>query len=152
MSEDWTAARAFELVDRLGHAHALLQARSEALVTGLDVSVSELVALFVLLSFPDGISQTDWGRLQGVSRQRAHTVTKRLLAAGLVHCEVQGRASTITLTATGDALATGQRERFAAVAFSDIASLSASEALALHRGLGKLITALESPPLARTLR
>jgi len=139
MSERWTPELAFELVDRVGHAYALLHARTRTLIADLDVSVSELVALFVLLATPEGLSQTDWGRLQGVSRQRAHTVTKQLLARGLVHREIQGRSSTITLTREGRELAGVQGDRLARVAFDELSELSESEALALHAGLGKII-------------
>ena len=141
-SPAFTPGDAFQLADRLGHAAALLQSAADELVEDEEVSSAELVAMFVLLAFDGGISQTEWGRLQGVSRQRAHVVTRTLLAHGYIDCRKDGRASVVTLNASGHRVASRLQAKTGHAMHSRLQPIAPDRAHRLNALLGELIDCL----------
>ena len=136
--------RAFELFDRLGHAYALMQEEADSLAARYGVSGAQLVALLVLLAQPNAISQTELARLTGVSRQRAHVVTRSLELAHYVQSDPRGRVVDVSLTKSGRHIARQLRNATARRAIRRLRGLSGADAAQLHRGLGQLLDCLEA--------
>ncbi|MCP4005077.1 MAG: hypothetical protein GY725_12860 [bacterium] len=134
---------ASEIADRIGHTHVLLSDAVDEIIGPLGISRSMGIALAVLDAFPDGLSQTAWARLQGVTRQRAHALANRLDDDGLILLEAQGREVRVTLSTTGRRLVRGVEPRTQARLASATTGLSSREKRELHLLLGKLITSLE---------
>lgn len=134
------AELAWLIADQLGRVYAQWLAVSEQELLHEEITSAELIALAVLESFPTGLSQTQWGQYQGVSRQRAHILSKRLLASRFIVLKKSGRISTITLSATGrttlERIRPGISERLAVA----MTGLSRKEAGQLSMLLAKLIT------------
>lgn len=91
------------IADHIGQLDALYLARVNDTLAGAPITAAEFVALIVLEAHPDGLTQTAWGQQQGVSRQRAHTVTKNLTGLGYLTLERQGRSSRVGLSESGRA-------------------------------------------------
>ncbi|MFT6146587.1 MAG: DNA-binding MarR family transcriptional regulator [Myxococcota bacterium] len=130
---------AWLLTDQIGHAHSVFLEMAGEALRPLDTSVSEFIALAILTGFPEGLTQTDWGTFQGVTRQRAHTIAKRLLDLGLVSIEKRGRASSVTVTPAGVALVTLEQPALSQAAAANMGSLTSTEAEQLSRLLDKLL-------------
>jgi DNA-binding MarR family transcriptional regulator len=141
---------AFELVDRLGHAYALLAEATAEIAEEQGVTSAEVIALIVLASMDAPLSQSDWGRLQGVTRQRAHVVANSLVEKGLVDRARTGREARVTLTAAGRREARSLRASIGRVASRRLGSLRANQASQLHALLGTLVDALEANRIPRT--
>lgn len=94
-------AEAWHLTDLVGASYVALAAIAGDAAAPYAVTLAELVAIAVLAQHPGGIGQTEWGRLQGVSRQRAHVVARTLEARGLVSVRRHGRDSTVSLSRSG---------------------------------------------------
>lgn len=129
----------WRLTDQLGHANAHLMGVTRDALQHLDISVGEFVALTILVEFPDGLTQTTWGRLQGVTRQRAHTVSKRLASLGLVNVQREGRSSTVTASLPGVALVQRERPALIEAAGANLGTLTAEDAAQLSALLAKLL-------------
>ncbi len=95
---------AWVLSDQIGHAYSLVLATVGEQVADQPFTVAEFVALAILDGFPEGLTQTAWGEYQGVTRQRAHTVSTKLAAAELITVTKKGRASTVVLSRAGRAM------------------------------------------------
>jgi DNA-binding MarR family transcriptional regulator len=130
---------AWLLTDQIGHAYSVFLELAEQATHPLETSVSEFIALAILTGFPDGLTQTDWGTFQGVTRQRAHTIAKRLAALGLVSIEKRGRASSVTATCAGVALVAREQPALSRAAAANMGSLTSTEAKELSRLLDKLL-------------
>jgi len=135
---------AFELVDRLGHAYALLEEAASEIAGEVGVTSAELVALVVLVSIDAPLSQSDWGRLQGVTRQRAHVVANALVEKGLVERARSGREARVSLTAAGRGQARRLRASIGRAASRRLGALGADQVSQLHALLGTLVEALEA--------
>jgi DNA-binding MarR family transcriptional regulator len=131
---------AWRISDQIGHAYALSVGLAGRSLEHLEISVVEFVALVILTEFPAGLTQTRWGALQGVSRQRAHTVTKRLTGLGLVLVSRQGRASTVQASEEGSALVQKEQPALARTAAENMSGLTANEAERLSTLLAKLLS------------
>ena len=134
---------AWEIADRTGHAHALFGGLLEILVTPMGLSRGEAIAMAVLLEFPAGLSQSEWARLQGVSRQHAHALSRKLGRAGLVVGRRRGREVHVRASAVGRRRVVAARPASEAALTRGIAGLSAREVKDLHRQFGKLVRSLE---------
>ena len=133
---------AWTVTDHVGHAHSLLLNVAAKVFVDEDVSVPEFVALAILSEVgQDGLSQTEWGRFQGVSRQRAHVVTKTLAASGLVLVRRHGRSSTIRLSKKGERFVAKWKPALSKALATQFAGLNAKEAQTLLRLLQKLVAA-----------
>jgi DNA-binding MarR family transcriptional regulator len=130
---------AWRITDQIGHAYSVFLGLAAASLAHLDITVGEFVALTILTASPDGLTQTTWGELQGVTRQRAHTVTKRLANLGLVAVVREGRASTVTVTDAGWDLIQREQPRLAGQAAANLGSLTPTEAARLSTLLAKLL-------------
>ena len=145
MSDALTSNEAWDLLDRLGAAYVLLAevARDAA---GPDVSLAELVALAVLAGAgPDGLSQADWGRYQGVSRQRAHVVAHQLTDKGLCAVTRRGRDAVARLTPEGRRATARLRARVGAAVQAALPEPVTGSARSLSSGLAELLEALGLP-------
>ena len=134
-----TPALAWSLADQLGHAYALVLALAQEKVADEPLTVTELVALVVLLSFPDGLSQTAWGKYQGVSRQRAHKISGKLEAGKLISLKRHGRSSTAKLTPAGRRIIKRIEPRLSKAYAKQFEGLSPREANELARLLSKML-------------
>ncbi len=129
---------AWTLSDQIGHAYAVVLAASRDALAGEPLGVPELVALVILQSFPEGLTQTAWGEYQGVTRQRAHTIANMLAAEGLIEVRRSGRSSTVTLQRAGHALIDRLRPRTSKALSGALDGLSTAEARELSQLLAKL--------------
>ncbi len=129
---------AWQLSDQIGHAYSIVLASSRASLADAPLGVPELVALVILESFPDGLTQTAWGEYQGVTRQRAHKVTGTLAAQGLIAVAKHGRSSTVTLTGAGAKLIATLKPAASRALAQALGGLTTAEARELSRLLGKL--------------
>jgi DNA-binding MarR family transcriptional regulator len=134
---------AWTVADQIGHAYSRVLAVSHAGLAHANITTAEFVALAILTMFPDGLSQTTWGQHQGVSRQRAHTIGRRLSTAKLVCLQRHGRSSTVTLSRRGQAIVDRLRPSLSADFACEMARLSTSEASELSRLLAKLVGAAD---------
>ncbi len=73
-----TPAEAWHLTDLAGASCVALAHVASDGARPHGVTLAELVALAILDQHPDGLGQSAWGRLQEVSRQRAHVVAREL--------------------------------------------------------------------------
>ena len=138
------ADTAFELVDRLGHAYALLDEASVELADEFGITSAELVALVVLASVDSTLSQSDWGRLQGVTRQRAHVVASSLVGKALVARTRAGRESRVTLTTAGRRASRRLRLSIGRAVQQRLSAMPAQRATQLHVLLGELVATLDA--------
>ena len=134
---------AYEIADRIGHAHVLLSDAVDEVIGPLGLSRSVGIALAVLDAYPEGLSQAAWTRLQRVTRQRAHALANRLDDDGLILIEPQGREVRVTLSAAGRRLVRGVEPRTRSRLATATARLSTRDKRDLHSLLGKLIAGLE---------
>ena len=130
---------AWQLADDIGLVYALSLSVSEAELEGEGVRSSEFIAMVILTSFPDGLSQTAWGRYQGVSRQRAHAISKTLVSGDLITVEKRGRESVIRLTELGEEVVERLRPAISLRLSAMMDALSALEAQTLSRLLKKVV-------------
>ena len=130
---------AWVLSDQIGHAYARLLNATQSHFEGEEVRVPEFVAMVILTNFPEGITQTIWGTYQGVSRQRAHVIAKKLVARRLVEVERVGRSSRVRLTADGHALISQLQPAVSAHLASLLAPLSQQEAETLSSLLSRVL-------------
>lgn len=136
-------ALAWSITDRVGHAHALLGGIVEERVAPLGLSRAQALALAVLGEFPGGLSQAAWARFQGVSRQHAHVLARRLEASNWIEgCRV-GRERHVRLSSSGRRRMASLRPRMEAQLQLALSSLTAGERRQLHGLLGRLIETLE---------
>ncbi|MFT6437964.1 MAG: DNA-binding MarR family transcriptional regulator [Candidatus Azotimanducaceae bacterium] len=98
MSKDYSA---WELTDTIGHLHTLLGAVIERQVKPLGLTRAQAIALGILAERPQGISQAEWARLQGVTRQHAHAIAHRLEHEGWIIAKRLGRERVVALSKTG---------------------------------------------------
>ncbi len=138
-STDIPLDEAWELADLVGETYSRVLARAEGTLENEELSVGEFVALVVLCNFPEGLTQTDWGMHQGVSRQRAHTVARKLEALGLITVTRQGRASTIVLAPKGDELVRTLKPRSSRALVEEFGGLDREEVRELTRLLQKML-------------
>jgi len=138
------ADTAFELVDRLGHAYALFDEATYDLASAVGLSSAELVAMVVLASMGSALSQSEWGRLQGVTRQRAHVVANALVQKGLVARTRVGRESQIALTVEGKRESRRLRANMGRAAQRRLGAMPTKQATQLHALLGALVETLEA--------
>ena len=103
-------------------------------------TATEFVALAILSSVPEGLTQTAWGQYQGVSRQRAHKVSSKLEGQRLIALERHGRASTATLTATGRRIIKRVEPRLSNAYAKQFGGLSPAEAEQLSALLTKMLS------------
>lgn len=136
-------ALAWEIADRIGHAHALLTAALGEVVGPTPLTVGEAIGLEVLALAPEGRTQVEWARALGVTRQHAHALARRLVALRLVRGERRGRTVSMRVTPRGVALIEAVRPSAEARLARAMAALSASERASLHRLGGRLVEALE---------
>ncbi|MAE94233.1 MAG: hypothetical protein CL910_06190 [Deltaproteobacteria bacterium] len=134
---------AYEITDRIGYAHVLLSDAVDQVLGPRGISRSSGIALAVLDAFPEGLSQAEWARLQGVTRQRAHTLTKQLGGEDLIRLEPRGREVLVALSPVGRRLVRSLAPRTRARLATATARLSRREKRELHALLGKLIGSLE---------
>lgn len=130
---------AWSLSDQIGHVYSILLAASRDALVDAPLAVPEFVALVILQSFPEGLTQTAWGEHQGVTRQRAHKVTNILAAEGLIEVEKQGRSSTVTLAPAGQALLEQYAPQTSIALAQALGRLTTKDARELSRLLGKLV-------------
>ena len=130
---------AWSLSDQLGHVYSILLSASRNALADAPLAVPEFIALVILQSFPEGLTQTAWGEHQGVTRQRAHTVTNTLAAEGLIAVTKEGRASTVTLAPAGQALLERYAPQTSLALAEALGRLTTKEARELSRLLTKLI-------------
>jgi DNA-binding MarR family transcriptional regulator len=134
---------AWSITDRVGYAHALLGEIVEERVAPLGLSRAQAIALAVLGEFPGGLSQAAWARLQGVSRQHAHTLAKRLESEGWIEGMRVGRERHLHLSGRGRRRMASFRPGMEARLARALDSMSAAERRELHRLLGRLVETLE---------
>lgn len=142
-----TPGEGWDLVDRLGAAYVLLAEVAGEAAAACGVTLAELVALAVLAGTDAkaGLSQTEWGRFQGVSRQRAHVVARGLAARGLCRVVPEGRASRVSLTPEGRRLTRRLRAHVGAAVVDATTGLAPADA----RRLSALALALIAARLPR---
>lgn len=133
-----TGTLAWEIADRVGRSHALFTAVLEEVVAPEELTVGQAIAIIVLAGSPEGLTQSEWARLQGVSRQYAHSVARRLQGRQLVTRERVGRTSKVRVTARARHLIRRLRPRTEARLATAVAGLRPLERRDLHRLLGKL--------------
>ncbi len=138
-----TQPLAWSLADRVGHAHALLGGIVEEGVAPLGLSRAQAVALAILGEFPDGLSQAAWARLQGVSRQHAHVLARRLEQTRWVVGSRAGRERHMRLSALGRRRLNAFRPAMESRLQTALCELAPRERCQLHRLLGRLIETLE---------
>lgn|GEM_PF-1239209 len=132
---------AWALVDHIGHAYSVFLHVAEGILVDADVSVPEFVALAILAEVGgDALTQTEWGRFQGVSRQRAHVVTKTLADAGLVTVQRKGRSSSIRLSKKGAQFVDTWKPTLSSAMAENMRGLSEHEARTLSRLLLKMLS------------
>jgi len=117
-------ADAWHLADLVGACYVEVAAIAGEAARPHGLTLGELVALAILAQQPDGVSQSTWARLQGVTRQRAHVVTRSMEARGLVRGEGRGRDSLVRFTAKGRRTTESLRESVGAVLADAMAGLS----------------------------
>lgn len=130
---------AWSLSDQIGHAYSILLAVSRDALADAPLAVPEFIALVILQSFPEGLTQTAWGEYQGVTRQRAHKVTSTLAAEGFIEVTKQGRSSTVTLAPAGEALLERYTPQASLALAHALGRLTTKDARELSRLLEKLI-------------
>lgn len=134
--------QAWELADLVGASYvAIAEIAGEAAGTH-GVNLSELIGLAILAQYPEGLTQTEWGRLQGVSRQRAHVVTRDLARRRLVVSHRRGRSSQVRLSARGARLTDEMRESVGAELSAAMADVDLAMLQELTRVLPVLIASL----------
>ncbi len=129
---------AWVLSDQIGHAYSVVLATVGEQVVDQPFTVAEFVALAVLDGFADGLTQTAWGEYQGVTRQRAHTVSTKLAAAELITITKEGRASTVVLTRAGRSMVRRLQPVVSAELARRMGRLTATEARQLSGLLAKM--------------
>ncbi|MBW2241796.1 MAG: MarR family transcriptional regulator [Deltaproteobacteria bacterium] len=134
---------AWSITDRVGYAHAMLGGIVEERVAPLGLSRAQAVALAVLGEFPGGLSQAAWARLQGVSRQHAHTLARRLQAEGWIEGKRAGRERHLRLSTGGRRRMASFRPKMETRLEKALAGLAPGERRDLHRLLGLLVKTLE---------
>ena len=133
---------AWELADLVGASYVAIAEIAGDAAGAHGVNLSELIGLAILAQHPEGLTQTQWGRLQGVSRQRAHTVTQGLVRRRLVVSRRRGRSSQVRLSAAGARLTDEMRESVGARLSSAMADVDASTLRELIRILPALLESL----------
>ncbi len=133
---------AWLLSDQIGHAYAIITNAAREQLADEEVTVAEFVALVVLTEFPDGLTQTAWGQCQGVTRQRAHTISNKLSAAGLIEIARLGRSSIVKPSRAGASLVRRLRPRLSTGLVRCLGNLSRQDAKELSRLLAKLLPAV----------
>lgn len=128
-----TPALAWKLADQIGQLNSQFLAVAEDELAGSSITPGELIALSILESFPEGLTQTAWGGYQGVSRQRAHVLTKRLVVARLIKVAKDGRRASIQLTRAGRSTIEACRPSMSRRLASEMAPLGAEDAKELSR-------------------
>ena len=134
---------AWLIADRVGYAHALFGEIIEERVRPLGLSRAQAIALAVLGEFPGGLSQAAWARLQGVSRQHAHTLAKRLETEGWIKGTPAGRERHLHLSKSGRRRMATFRPKMEAQLGKALRRMAPGERRELHRLLGRLIETLE---------
>lgn len=124
--------------DHIGHAYAMFANATREQLSGEPVTGAQFIALVILGEFPEGLTQTKWGEYQGVTRQRAHTISGALASAQLINIKPSGRATEITLARAGKALVRRLRPRMSQQMAHCLGRLSTQEARELSRLLAKL--------------
>ncbi len=133
---------AWELADRVGHAHALFGAVLGGVVAGTPLTVGEAIALAVLASAPAGLSQTGLGGALGVTRQHAHALTRRLAGHRLVRRTRRGREVRLEPTPRAERLVAELRPGAEARLARALSGLAPRERRDLHRLCGRLVEVL----------
>jgi len=88
---------AWTLADTIGHVFALLGSVIEEQVLAYKLTRAQALALGVLADMDDGISQAEWARLQGVTRQHVHAIARRLQEEGWIVAKRAGRERIVSL-------------------------------------------------------
>lgn len=135
-------SEAWSLTDLVGASYVALSDVAAGAARPHDVTLVELVALAILAQHPDGLGQSRWGKLQGVSRQRAHTLTSELSRRGLVSRERHGRDSTVRFTHAGSDLVRRLRRDVGRQLASALRHMPASDAPVLARLLTLLLASV----------
>lgn len=133
-----SGGEAWRLTDLVGASYVALATIAGEAAAPYGVSLAELVAIAVLAQHPSGLGQSEWGRLQGVSRQRAHVVANELQARGLVTVRRRGRDSMVCLSRAGLRLT----ERMRREVGGQLAAAMAGMKPARARELGALLEEL----------
>jgi DNA-binding MarR family transcriptional regulator len=120
-------ADAWHLADLVGACYVEVAAIAGDAARPHGLTLGELVALAILAQQPDGVSQSAWARLQGVTRQRAHVVTRSMEAKGLVRGERRGRESVVRFTAEGRRTTERLRESIGTVLADTMAGLTPAQ-------------------------
>lgn len=134
---------AWSITDRVGYAHALFGEIVEEGVAPLGLSRAQAVGLAVLWEFRGGLSQAAWARLQGVSRQHAHSLARRLEAEGWIEGVPVGRERHMRLSRSGRRRMASFRPNMEARLEEALGGITSEERRELHRLLGRLIETLE---------
>ena len=139
-----TKHTAWELTDQVGHVHSLLGATIEDQVAPYGLTRAQAHALGVLTEFPLGISQAEWARMQGVSRQHAHAIARRLQNSDWIEGATVGRERIVALSESGIQKIEDLRPKLEESLEFDFSSLTKVERKELSRLLGKLIEAISA--------
>jgi DNA-binding MarR family transcriptional regulator len=132
---------ALDVVDALHRANQELTAHTAAACADLGVSGGEVASLKLLLAFPDGLSQSDWSRLQKSSRQYVHTLTRELGKRGLLEVGREGKHTCVRVTPAGRSLITEAERRINDAVVRLLATIEVSELQQLLRLMSRLVEA-----------
>lgn len=146
MSNQWNNEQAWDLADIVGKSYAVISHLSDKIAAEAGVTTSQVVALAVLKAFPDGLTQTQWGKYQGVSRQRASVVAKALAAQGAIESNPRGRSTMVTLTPKGARWVQQHKKIFGSAMKKKLGNFSKQDGEHLATLLDKLIRSIEQAP------
>jgi DNA-binding MarR family transcriptional regulator len=144
MSSKWNSEKAWDLADIVGRSYALISELSDKVATEEGVTTARVIALAVLNAFPEGISQTEWGKHQGVSRQRASVIAQELEMDGDIKTTPQGRSTIVSLTTQGTGCVRRYKQVFGSALGTKLNGFSKHDGKQLTSLLGKLIASIEN--------
>ncbi|WP_227000608.1 MarR family winged helix-turn-helix transcriptional regulator [Protaetiibacter intestinalis] len=127
----------------LKRAQAALHTAMDAALRDLGIGVPQYSCLTALAAQPE-ITNAELARAVFVTRQATHQLLAGLRDAGLVETTGSGRASRLSLSASGRRMLATSAERVAQVERTMLAGLTAERAAALRDELAQCAEALEA--------
>ena len=131
---------AWEVADLLGYAYVIVSDVMEELLRPTGLTLKEFVALWIASVYEGNLTQTEWGRLQGVTRQRAHVIAGNLKRKSLISMEAKGRETRVTVTPAGRKLIQNHRRKISESLANSLGKMTQSEAVKLTTLLKQVIS------------
>lgn len=138
MSQRIPGPLAWTLADQVGLLSVVLTEASAKALAKHRVTGGELVALAILVGYADGLSQSDLARHMGVSRQRAHIITRKLVRRGFLSSKRGGREAMVKLADKGRAFVKAERPGVERALAEVLQPLTAKEAQTLSQLLSRV--------------